>query len=107
MFTLVSRTLSHQHGSDFGNGPSPLTDGWLALEGKVFMSRLFVKNEHSVERAMRVVLGLGLLTLTFVGPHTALGYVGLIPLATGFLGSCPLYSLLGFSTRRVQVNKGR
>jgi len=71
------------------------------------MSRLLAKNEDSVERGMRVVLGLGLLTLTFMGPHTALGYVGLIPLATGLLGSCPLYSLLGYSTCRVPRNKGR
>lgn len=55
---------------------------------------------------MRVVLGLGLLTLTFLGPQTALGYLGLIPLATGLVGSCPLYSLLGFSTSRAPVNKG-
>lgn len=75
-------------------------------EGKAVMSRLLAKNENFVERAMRVVLGLGLLTLTFVGPHTALGYLGLIPLATGLVGSCPLYSLLGFSTCRVPANKG-
>ena len=56
-------------------------------EGKAVMSRLLTKNENSVERAMRVVLGLGLLTLTFMGPHTALGYLGLIPLATGLVGS--------------------
>jgi hypothetical protein len=70
------------------------------------MSRLLAKNENSVERAIRVVLGLGLLTLTFVGPHTALGYLGLIPLATGLVGSCPLYSILGVSTCRVPTNKG-
>ncbi len=70
------------------------------------MSRLLAKNVHSVERAMRVVLGLGLLTLTFMGPHTALGYLGLIPLATGLVGSCPLYSLLGFSTSRAPANRG-
>jgi hypothetical protein len=75
-------------------------------EGKAVMSRLFAKNENSVERVMRVVLGLGLLTLTFMGPHTALGYLGLIPLATGLVGSCPLYSLFGVSTCRVPANKG-
>jgi hypothetical protein len=69
------------------------------------MSRLLEKNEHSADRAIRVVLGLGLLSLAFVGPHTALGYLGLIPLATGLLGSCPLYSLLGFSTCRVPADK--
>ncbi len=71
------------------------------------MSRLLAKNEHSVERAMRVVLGLGLLTLTFMGPQTALGYLGLIPLATGLLGSCPIYSLLGFSTYRTPATRSR
>ena len=70
------------------------------------MSRLLAKNEHSVDRAMSFVLGLGLLTLTIMGPHTALGYLGLIPLATGLVGSCPLYSILGFSTCRVPANKG-
>jgi hypothetical protein len=74
-------------------------------EGKVAMSRLLEKNEHSVDRATRVALGLGLLSLALVGPHTALGYLGLIPLATGLLGSCPLYSLLGVSTRSVPVGK--
>jgi hypothetical protein len=52
------------------------------------MSRLLAKNEHLVDRALRVLLGLGLLSLMFVGPHTALGYIGLVPLATGLLGSC-------------------
>jgi hypothetical protein len=74
-------------------------------EGTVAMSRLLARNEHFVDRALRVVLGLGLLSLTFLGPHTALGYLGLIPLATGLLGSCPVYSLLGLSTCRVPANK--
>jgi hypothetical protein len=62
------------------------------------MSRLVAKNEHFVDHALRVLLGLGLLSLTFVGPHTALGYIGLVPLATGLLGSCPRYSIFGVST---------
>ena len=70
------------------------------------MSRLLAKNEHLVDRALRVLLGLGLLSLTFAGPHTALGYIGLVPLATGLLGSCPLYSIFGFSTCRVSRHKG-
>ena len=53
------------------------------------------------DRALRAMLGLGLLSLTFTGPHTAPGYIGLIPLATGLLGGCPLYSLFGLSTCRV------
>jgi hypothetical protein len=69
------------------------------------MSNLLAKNEHLVDRALRVLLGLGLLSLTWVGPHTALGYLGLIPLATGLLGTCPLYSVFGLSTCRVSTGK--
>lgn len=62
------------------------------------MSKLFPNNEHVVERAARVVIGLGVLSLVFVGPQTLWGLVGLVPLATGLLGSCPAYTLLGLST---------
>jgi hypothetical protein len=62
------------------------------------MSKLLPTNEHPVERVLRVVLGAGLLSLVFVGPQSLWGLVGIVPLATGLLGSCPLYTLLGFST---------
>ena len=55
-------------------------------------------NEGSVDRAVRVLLGLGLLSLAFIGPKTPLGYIGLVPLATGLMGWCPLYTLLGINT---------
>jgi hypothetical protein len=45
-----------------------------------------------------VAAGLGLLSLAFLGPQTPWGYVGLLPLATGLIGSCPAYTLFGFST---------
>jgi hypothetical protein len=64
------------------------------------MSKLLTNNEGSLDRALRVLLGLGLLAVAFVGPKTPLGYLGLIPLATGLIGSCPLYSLAKVSTRR-------
>jgi hypothetical protein len=47
---------------------------------------------------VRVVLGVGALSLTVVGPQTMWGLLGLVPLATALLGSCPLYTLLGIST---------
>ena len=56
------------------------------------------KNEGSVDRAVRVVLGLVLLALVFVGPKTMLGLIGIVPLATGLVGFCPLYKILGMST---------
>jgi len=62
------------------------------------VSKLFPTNEHVVDRALRVVLGLVVLSLAFVGPQSPWGYIGLVPLATGLLGSCPLYTLLGVST---------
>jgi hypothetical protein len=59
---------------------------------------LFPKNEHKVERTLRVVVGLALLTIVFVGPKTLWGLVGLLPLVTGLVGTCPLYTLVGIST---------
>lgn len=56
------------------------------------------KNEHAMDRGIRVVLGLGLISMVFVGPQTVFGWLGIVPLATGLLGSCPIYTLLGFST---------
>jgi hypothetical protein len=40
-----------------------------------------------------------ILALVFVGPKTPWGYLGLIPLITGMVGFCPLYALVGLSTR--------
>jgi len=57
-----------------------------------------VKNVGMVDRGVRVLLGLGLLSLTVFGPQTMWGLVGIVPLATGLIGTCPLYSLLGLST---------
>ena len=64
------------------------------------MSKLLANNEHRVDRILRVAGGLALIALAFVGPKTPLGYLGLIPLATGLVGSCPVYTLLGLSTNR-------
>lgn len=61
-------------------------------------AKLFPSNEHVVERALRVAAGLGILALVVVGPQTLWGLLGLVPLATGLLGSCPLYTLFGIST---------
>ncbi len=56
------------------------------------------KNIGSWERTIRIIAGLFILTLTFVGPKTPWAYLGIVPLATGLAGWCPPYSLLGFST---------
>ena len=62
------------------------------------LSKLFPNNEHVIDRVVRVVLGLGLLSLVFVGPHTYWGFLGLLPLVTGLVGTCPAYTLFGIST---------
>ena len=56
------------------------------------------KNVGTADRVVRVTLGVVLLSLAFFGPHTAWGYLGLIPLFTGLFGTCALYSVLGFNT---------
>jgi len=62
-------------------------------------------NEAGCDRAVRVVLGLALLSLTIVGPQTWLGLVGLIPLVTGLWGVCPLYRVFGVNTCPVQSKR--
>ncbi|MEO6773360.1 MAG: DUF2892 domain-containing protein [Kofleriaceae bacterium] len=61
------------------------------------------KNESGIDRALRFVLGVVVLSLVFVGPKTAWGWLGLVPIATGLVGFCPLYRLLGLSTCRVST----
>lgn len=56
------------------------------------------KNEANIDRIARIVLGIGLLSIVFVGPQTPFGYIGIIPLVTGLIGWCPLYQVFGFST---------
>jgi hypothetical protein len=61
-------------------------------------TKLLLRNEHPIDRVIRVVVGLAILPLAFVGPHTPWAYLALIPLLTGLLGTCPLYRVLGIST---------
>lgn len=56
------------------------------------------KNEGKLDRTLRVILGLVLLSLVFVGPQTMWGLIGIVPLVTGLVGVCPVYSLLGIKT---------
>ncbi len=53
------------------------------------------QNMCPVERVLRIVVGLGLIALVFSGPQTPWGWVGIIPLATGIVGWCGLYTLMG------------
>jgi len=62
------------------------------------MSKLLPVNEHPFERGIRVGLGVLLVALAVTGTVGAWGYIGVLPILTGALGSCPLYTVLGFST---------
>lgn len=62
---------------------------------------MFKPNIGTTDRVVRIVAGLGLLAIAFVGPQTPWGYLGLVPLLTGIVGFCPAYCPLGLSTCRV------
>jgi hypothetical protein len=66
----------------------------------MLMKRRFAmtRNEGTIDRALRVIVGLVLLSLVFVGPQTIWGLIGIVPLATGLIGTCPVYSILGINT---------
>lgn len=57
-----------------------------------------MKNEGAVDRIIRVVIGLAILSLTITGPQSMWGLVGLVPLITGLIGFCPLYKILGLNS---------
>jgi hypothetical protein len=59
---------------------------------------MFAKNVGSADRVFRILLGISLISLVFVGPQTPWGWIGVVPLLTGLFGTCPLYSMLGFSS---------
>lgn len=56
------------------------------------------RNEGSIDRGLRIAAGLALIALAATGTVGAWGYVGLVPLATGLIGWCPAYTLLGINT---------
>lgn len=63
---------------------------------------MFKTNEGTVDRALRVIVGLALLVWFFMDQGMGFWHyaklIGIVPLVTGAIGSCPLYSILGVST---------
>ena len=62
------------------------------------MANFFAVNEHPIERVARVGLGVALVALAAMGTIGAWGYIGVVPILTGVVGSSPLYSVFGIST---------
>lgn len=60
--------------------------------------RVVPRNENVIDRILRIVVGVGLLAVAFVGPKTPWGYLGILPLLTGVAGFCPGYRLFGISS---------
>ncbi len=56
------------------------------------------RNVGTADRIIRLIVGLGLLSLVFFGPQTPWGWIGLLPLVTAALGTCPAYTLFGLKT---------
>jgi len=59
-----------------------------------------VKNVGLLERGFRILIGLGLISLVFLGPQSQWGWLGLVPILTGLIGWCPPYQLFGINTCR-------
>jgi hypothetical protein len=64
-------------------------------------STLLARNEGVIDRVLRVTVGLALLGVAVTG-NGVWGYLGVIPLLTGMIGSCPIYSVLGINTCTVK-----
>jgi hypothetical protein len=55
-------------------------------------------NEGTIDRALRVVVGLALIGLAATGTVGVWGWIGVLPLVTGIVGFCPGYAIFGMST---------
>ncbi len=60
------------------------------------------KNIHSVERVLRILVGLVLISLAFFGPSNKWFLLGVVPFLTGVVGWCPPYQLLGINTKKMK-----
>lgn len=69
---------------------------------------MFAKNVGSIDRVARIVIGVALLAFAVMGPADVswkwIGYIGIVPLLTAVLGTCPLYSIFGFSSCPMRSN---
>lgn len=55
-------------------------------------------NVGNIDKTLRIIIGLGLISLVFTGPQTPWGWIGVVPLATAFISWCPLYKIIGVNT---------
>ncbi len=65
------------------------------------------RNVGGIDRILRIVIGLGLVAAAATGAIGAWGWLGLLPLATGAIGWCPPYGLLGINTCKLRQQPGQ
>ena len=63
------------------------------------------QNVGTIDRVVRIIAGVVLIALVFVGPQTPWGWIGVVPLLTALLGWCPAYTLFGLSTCPVKSSQ--
>jgi Protein of unknown function (DUF2892) len=64
------------------------------------------KNVGGIDQLVRIIVGIALIAMVFVGPQTPWGWIGIVPLATAALSWCPLYTVLGIRTCKTDTAKG-
>jgi hypothetical protein len=74
------------------------TLGFIGNEPKHTKESIMKSNVGGIDRILRIAAGLGLIGATLAGVIGPWGWVGVVPLATGLINFCPLYTVLGFST---------
>ena len=57
-----------------------------------------MSNVGGIDRVLRILVGLALISLVFIGPKVVWGWVGLVPLLTGIFKFCPAFKLIGVNT---------
>ena len=60
------------------------------------------KNIHAIERVIRIIIGIVLVSMAFTEPKNMWFLLGFIPLLTGLVGWCPPYALLGINTCKMK-----
>lgn len=60
---------------------------------------MFTSNINSLDRILRLIIGIAVLSLAFFGPKTPFGYIGIVLIITAFINFCPAYKMINFSTR--------
>jgi hypothetical protein len=66
---------------------------------------MFKRNVGTIDRALRIILGAALIAGFFLnrdGAYSWLYLLGIVPLATGLMGSCPPYALFGINTCKMK-----